>query len=145
LEGPHAGAVDHGCLLFIAVQRFPIHLGVGIRIPDGEKYGMLLVVIDWCLRRRAGSHRAGAHGLERADAAEVYLLGSDACRHRSDGQPEQPAVQNPATKHLTAHIRHRALVSYQAGRGRPKHSSNGHSRKINGERDDSVSRAAVCR
>jgi hypothetical protein len=49
LEGTHAGAVDHACLFLVAVQRLPIHLGVSVRIPNGEKDGVLLVVIDQSL------------------------------------------------------------------------------------------------
>jgi hypothetical protein len=51
LEGPHSVSLDRSRLLFVAVERFPIHLGVAIRAPDGEKHGVLLVVIHQRLRR----------------------------------------------------------------------------------------------
>jgi hypothetical protein len=43
LEGAHAVSLDRRRLLFVAVERFPIYLGVAIRVSDGEKYGVLLV------------------------------------------------------------------------------------------------------
>src|SRR5579885_303655 len=64
LENPHAGAVHDGALRRTAIERLPRDPGVGIGIPDGQEYRVLLVVINQCLRRRAaanGSRRSEEH------------------------------------------------------------------------------------
>jgi len=65
------------CFGDASIRRFPIHLGLGIGVPDCEYDDMSLTVIDYRFRWCANVQGTGPQRFEFIDLVEVNLLGPD--------------------------------------------------------------------
>jgi len=65
------------CFGDASIRRFPIHLGLGIGVPDCEYDDMSLTVIDYRFRCCANVQGTGPQRFEFIDLVEVNLLGPD--------------------------------------------------------------------